>query len=59
MLKSPQPVVLLAPSQEAEAFFRFLGPGAQMAGTPKEAIELIAKCLWEKGEAGPACVEGR
>jgi len=58
-MKSHKPVLLLASSQEAEAFFRSLDLRVQMAVTPEKAIELIAKCLGKRGEGGPTCVVGR
>jgi uncharacterized protein (TIGR00725 family) len=44
-LKVGKPLVLLAPSSEAEAFFRSLGGNVHVAHEPREAIELARKLV--------------
>jgi uncharacterized protein (TIGR00725 family) len=44
-IKSGKPVVLLAPSEEAVAFFRTLDPRAAIAATAAEAIDLAARIV--------------
>jgi uncharacterized protein (TIGR00725 family) len=39
-IKAGKPLVLLAPSREAESFFRKLEPGIAVAATPEEALEI-------------------
>lgn len=48
-LKSRRPVVLVAPTRQAEAFYRSLDPRSppETAATAEEAIELVARRLGE------------
>lgn len=58
-LKGGKPVVLLAATPEAVAFYRQLDPRVRAAGTPEEALSLGRKILAAGRTAGAGCAGSR
>ncbi len=58
-LKGGKPVVLLAATPEAVAFYRQLDPRVRAAGTPEEALSLGREILAAGRTAGAGCAGSR
>ncbi len=61
-LKAERPVILLAPSMEAAAFFRALGAGVPVATTPEKAVRIARSRLFasrRRSTSQPAPPRGR